>query len=188
MKWQCALLQRWLPEYPDGDLPAFWRRRLKAHVERCPACRQELAALKEVAAGHPDRSGGRSGPGVLERVFPGDAPEAGPGRPGREMAPARSSWWGRIPYLVGASALAALLLWVAVGYLDLPAGRPGPGAPDRPNQPNKRAPTRRNGGWLPRPPAGEEPNRFRLCVQEPRRGGASGRRSGGRPGLDPEPG
>ena len=48
MKVQCALLQRWLPEYPDGDLSAFWRGRLQAHLERCPVCREELAALKEV--------------------------------------------------------------------------------------------------------------------------------------------
>ncbi len=48
--WQCALLQRWLPEYPDGDLPAFWKRRLDSHLEHCPKCRQELAALREVVA------------------------------------------------------------------------------------------------------------------------------------------
>ena len=48
MKWQCALLQRWLPEYPEGDLPAFWKGRLKAHLDRCPACRAEHAALREV--------------------------------------------------------------------------------------------------------------------------------------------
>ena len=47
MKWQCTLLQRWLPEYPEGDLPAFWRGRLKAHLERCPVCREELATLRE---------------------------------------------------------------------------------------------------------------------------------------------
>ena len=50
MKWQCALLQRWLPEYPDGDLPALGKRWLKAHVAHCDACRRELAELQETAA------------------------------------------------------------------------------------------------------------------------------------------
>ena len=50
MKWQCALLKRWLPEYPDGDLPAWGKRWLKSHVPGCPACRQELAELRQVIA------------------------------------------------------------------------------------------------------------------------------------------
>ena len=51
MKWQCALLQRWLPEYPDGDLPALWRSAGSRPIwHGCPACREELAALREVVA------------------------------------------------------------------------------------------------------------------------------------------
>ena len=50
MKWECALLQRWLPEYPDGDLPAWVKRWLNSHVARCSACRQELADLREIVA------------------------------------------------------------------------------------------------------------------------------------------
>jgi hypothetical protein len=117
MNWQCALLQRWLPEYPDGDLPTFWLRRLKPHVERCGRCRQELAALKEVAQTIRTAKVADPGPEFwsefsrelhLKLV---QAAEKG------EMAPARSPWWGRIPYLVGASALAVLLLWMAVSHL-----------------------------------------------------------------------
>ncbi len=48
MKWRCALLQRRLPEYLDGELPGFWRRLLKAHLEVCPQCHQELEALAQV--------------------------------------------------------------------------------------------------------------------------------------------
>ncbi|MCL4501723.1 MAG: hypothetical protein M1438_07675 [Deltaproteobacteria bacterium] len=43
---------------------------------------------------------------------------------GKMAPPPRSAWWGRLPYLVGAPALAALLLWVAVGYWN--PERPGP--------------------------------------------------------------
>jgi len=123
MKWQCTLLQRWLPEYPEGDLPAFWKGRLKAHLDRCPACRGEQAALREMVEAIQSAPKADPGPEFwtefsremhLKLVR---AAQAG------EMAPARSVWWGRIPYLVGAPALAALLLWVAVGYLN--PGRPG---------------------------------------------------------------
>ena len=157
MKWQCALLQRWLPEYPEGDLPAFWKGRLKAHLDRCPACRAEQAALRE----------------VVEAIQ--SAPKADPGpefwtefsremhlklvRAAQEgqMAPARSVWWGRIPYLVGAPALAALLLWVAVGYLnpERPGLTPPPMAQQESVSPEKMA-------AAPQAPAGvpEEPKNF----------------------------
>jgi len=118
MKWQCTLLQRWLPEYPEGDLPAFWKGRLKSHLDRCPVCRAEQAALREVVAAIQAAPKADPGP-EFWTAFSREmhlklvrAAQAG------EMAPARSVWWGRIPYLVGAPALAALLLWVAVGYLN----------------------------------------------------------------------
>jgi len=123
MKWQCTLLQRWLPEYPEGDLPAFWKGRLKSHLDRCPVCRAEQAALREVVAAIQAAPKADPGPEFWTK-FSREmhlklvrAAQAG------QMAPARSVWWGRIPYLVGAPALAALLLWVAVGYLN--PERPG---------------------------------------------------------------
>ena len=48
MKWRCALIQRRLPDYPDGDLSPFWKRQVASHLEVCPDCRQEAAALGEV--------------------------------------------------------------------------------------------------------------------------------------------
>ena len=79
MKWQCALLQRWLPEYPDGDLPGWGKRWLKAHVAQCPACRQELAGLREVVRAIQAAPLGEPRTGILGRFLPGDAPEVGPG-------------------------------------------------------------------------------------------------------------
>ncbi len=126
MKWQCALLQRWLPEYPDGDQSAFWKGKLRTHLQHCPACREELAALKEVetalqGATVPD-------PGSefwqqFSREMHLKLVQAS--QSGKMAPPPRSPWWGRLPYLVGAPALAALLIWLAVGYLN--PGRPGPG-------------------------------------------------------------
>jgi anti-sigma factor RsiW len=129
MKWQCALLQRWLPEYPDGDLSAFWKGRLQAHLEHCSGCRTDLSALREMEEAL--RTVTVTDPGQefwnnfsremhLKLVR---ADQAG------EMAPMpRSAWWARLPYLVGAPALAGLLLWMAVGYLnpDRPGLAPAP--------------------------------------------------------------
>jgi anti-sigma factor RsiW len=127
MKWQCALLQRWLPEYPDGDLPAWGKRWLKAHVAQCPACRRELTALREVVTAI--QAAPAQDPGVEfwhefsreMHVKLVQAAQAGPvaSRPS-------SSRWRRLPYLLGAPALAILLVWVAVHLT-------GPGNPV-PNQ------------------------------------------------------
>jgi len=48
MKWRCALIQRRLPDYPDGDLNPFWKRQVASHLEVCPDCRQEAEELAEV--------------------------------------------------------------------------------------------------------------------------------------------
>jgi anti-sigma factor RsiW len=125
MKWQCALLQRWLPDYPDGDLPAWGKRWLEAHVARCSACRQELAVLQVMV-------------GSIKAAPLADPGEEFWGEFSREMhlklvqatteaqpapAPPRSRPF-RLPYLVGASALAIVLVWVAVQLT-------GPGTPVR---------------------------------------------------------
>ena len=48
MTWRCTLIQRRLPDYPDGDLSPFWKRQVAAHLEVCPDCRQELEELTQV--------------------------------------------------------------------------------------------------------------------------------------------
>jgi hypothetical protein len=48
MKWRCALIQRKLPDYPDGELSPFWKGRVAAHLKKCPECRQELEELAQV--------------------------------------------------------------------------------------------------------------------------------------------
>ena len=123
MKWQCALLQRWLPEYPDGDLPAWGKRWLKSHVARCSACQQELAELREVVAAIEATPVADPAPEFwqefsremhLKLVQAAQDGQAAP-------APASPRRF-RLPYLLGAPALAVLLLYVAVHLT-------GPGAP-----------------------------------------------------------
>ena len=123
MKWQCALLKRWLPEYPDGALPAWGERWLKSHVPGCSVCRQEVAELRQVIAAieatpvadpAPEFWGDFSRELHLKLV---QAAQEG------QAAPASTSpRWFRLPYLLGAPAMAALLLYVAVQLT-------GPGAP-----------------------------------------------------------
>jgi hypothetical protein len=123
MKWQCALLQRWLPEYPDGDLPAWGKRWLRSHVAHCDACRQELAELREVVAAIEANRVADPGPEFwhefsrdmhLKLVQAAHEGQAAP-------APARPRWF-RLPYLLGAPAVAVLLVWVTVHLT-------GPGMP-----------------------------------------------------------
>jgi hypothetical protein len=121
MKWQCALLQRWLPEYPDGDLPAFWRRRLAGHLEHCQECRQEQAALREVVAAikaapvaEPEPDFWPEFSRELHLKLARVAHEA-------QESPAgvAKPWWLKLPYLVGAPVLAVLALWL-ITYFSSP--------------------------------------------------------------------
>lgn len=115
MKWQCALLQRWLPEYPDGDLPVWGKRWLNAHVAQCPACRQELAELREVVTAiqaAPAKDPGAEFWSEFSREMHLKLVQAA--QAGQAASRPSSSRWGRLLYLVGAPALAILLVWVAV--------------------------------------------------------------------------
>jgi len=127
MKWQCALLQRWLPEYPDGDLSAFWQARLKAHLAHCPACHAEQQVLKEVVDAIQAAPAADPGPEFWAEFSREMHLKLVQASQEGQLAPARSVWWGRLPYLVGAPALAGLILWVAVGYLN--PERPGMAPP-----------------------------------------------------------
>jgi hypothetical protein len=130
MKWQCALLQRWLPEYPDGDLPAFWRRRLASHLEHCQDCRQEQAALREVVAAiksapvaEPEPEFWPAFSRELHLKLARAAHEA-------QESPAAVSKprWLRLPYLLGAPVLALLALWLITYFSnpERPALAPAP--------------------------------------------------------------
>jgi anti-sigma factor RsiW len=123
MKWQCALLQRWLPDYPDGELPAWRKRWLESHVGRCAACRQELAVYQEMVASlktaplaEPDGEFW----GEFSREMHLKLVQAASETPPAPALPRSRPF--RLPYLAGASALAIMLVWVAVHLT-------GPGTP-----------------------------------------------------------
>ena len=117
MRWQCTLLQRWLPEYPDGDLPAFQKRWLKAHMERCAACRREWAGLRETVSAFEATPVADPGPEFWTQfsrelhVKLAQAAQANPADPA--PTPIRRF---NLPYLLGAPVLAVLLLSVAIYY------------------------------------------------------------------------
>jgi len=118
MSWGCRLLKQWLPEYPDGNLPAFLRRLVGAHLAGCQACRQELAACKEVEAAiraTPVKDPGPEFWDTFNRQLHlklAQAAQAAPESP----APRR---FKISYYLLGAPALAVLVLWI-VAHLTEP--------------------------------------------------------------------
>jgi hypothetical protein len=127
MKWQCALLQRWLPEYPDGELPALWRAWLRRHVPGCPECRAEAAALAQVVKtikGAPLADPGpefwRDMQRELHRQLVHSVQEA---EPAEAQPPHRRRWLTRLT-LVGAPALAMLAIYLGVQMSEF-----GPSAP-----------------------------------------------------------
>ncbi len=123
MKWQCALLKRWLPEYPDGDLPAWGKLWLKSHVERCSACRQELAGLRQVVAAIEASPVADPAPEFWAEFSREMHVKLVQAAQDGQTAPASTSpRWFRLSYLLGAPAIAVLLLYVAVQLT-------GPGAP-----------------------------------------------------------
>ena len=106
MKWRCALIQRRLPDYPDGDLSAFWKRRVASHLEVCPDCRQEATELAEVMSLYQAQPLPDPGPAFwqdfqqelhLKLAQVNQTPEPAP-------------WRLRLPhYVMGAAAMAGVL-------------------------------------------------------------------------------
>jgi hypothetical protein len=146
MKWRCALIQRWLPAYPDGDLPSFWRARIRSHLKGCPACREELAGLEEVvrrvkAAPEPDP--GEAFWEAFNRDLHLKLAQSAP-------APAPSRFSKMPYYLLGAPAVALLVFWVASTYLH--QERPGMAPPPKVAKEEK-APAKEKMLAAPRAPA-----------------------------------
>jgi hypothetical protein len=124
MRWRCVLIQRWLPEYPAGDLPSFWKRRLDSHLEHCPACLKEWRELREVREAVQAAPGESPGPEFWAQ-FSRDLhlKLAQAAQDPRLTQAAPGPWRRRLPYLLGAPALAVLALWATAHFIGLgPAG------------------------------------------------------------------
>ena len=175
MKWQCALLKRWLPEYPDGDLPAWGKRWLSSHVPGCPACRQEVAELRQVIAAleaAPVKDPAPEFWGEFSRELHLKLVQAA--QEGQAAPASTSPRWFRLPYLLGAPAMAALLLYVAVQFT-------GTGAPIQKQAMVTHPPAPRH-GTEPGPGRKAGPGKTRIRGPDgcrPPEGGGAGRRSPG---------
>lgn len=112
MKWRCAILQRWLPGYLDGDLPGFRRRWLEAHLSRCPACRQEAAELREVM--EVLQASPVKDPGLAFWQEFNQELHLKLARAAQEAAPAPRRGFQIPYYIAGAAALGALVLYISV--------------------------------------------------------------------------
>jgi len=117
MKWRCVLIQRWLPEYPDGELSPFWRRRLEAHLEACPECQAELAELQEAVEIYREHPLPEPEPGFWEafdrelHLKLARINHQAPAEPERRRF--------KLPYLIGAPALAVLLIFLSTYLVNL---------------------------------------------------------------------
>lgn len=129
MTWRCALIQRRLADYPDGDLSAISKRFIAAHLEVCGDCRRELEELKEVERlyrAHPLPDPGEEFWQAFQQELHLKLAQV-------NQAPAPEPRWRRLPhYVAGAAALAAgLVLALYLGPFRTPgptpmAGRPAP--------------------------------------------------------------
>lgn len=107
MQWRCALIQRRLPDYPDGELSPLWKRLVAAHLKVCPECRQELEELSKVVRLYQAEPLPDPGPTFWQefeqelhlKLAQVNQTEATPPRP-----------WRLPHYLVGATALAGILI------------------------------------------------------------------------------
>ncbi len=122
MKWRCALIQRKLPDYPDGELSPFWKRQVAAHVEECPECRRELEELSAVVRLYQDHPLPDPGPAFWQEFERELHLKLAQVNQGPELAPR----YRYLPhYLVGATALAGILaLAVYLGPFSRPTPAP----------------------------------------------------------------
>ena len=119
MTWRCALIQRRLPDYPDGDLSPFWRRLVAAHLNGCADCRQELEELTEMMQlyqAHPLPDPGPAFWQEFDRELHLKLAQV-------NQAPHAVPWRPRVPhYILGATALAGVLtLAVYLGPFTAPS-------------------------------------------------------------------
>jgi hypothetical protein len=123
---RCEEIRPLLDELLDGEIAEAERAAVLAHLDACPACREEADALRSLlarAAALPSElTPGRDlWPGIAERL----GVTAGAGSEGRLLAfePPRAAWWSRPAFLAAAAAALVALsssLTVLVVRLDAP--------------------------------------------------------------------
>lgn len=125
MKWPCALIQPRLPDYPDGELSPFWRRRVEAHLKKCPECRRELEELAAVVRLYQAEPLPDPGPAFWQEFEQELHLKLAQVNQRQEAAAPR---FRRLPsYVFGATALAGILaLAVYLGPFSSPTPAPAP--------------------------------------------------------------
>ncbi len=142
MTWRCALIRRWLPEYPDAEASSLRKRLAARHLRRCPECRRELQEIEEtlrLIQAHPVADPGPEFWAEFHRELHLKLAQA-------NQAPTPEPRRRLLPYfLAGAPALAVLVLWLG-GYLGTLPLKPGRLA-EAPREavPLAAAPARENG-------------------------------------------
>jgi anti-sigma factor RsiW len=115
---RCGTVQRKLDAYAAEELTPSLRRKMEAHLEACPACRRELARLRELATLLADAPAPPPVPdGFAERLM-----AKAPRRLAERQAAPRPAWhplrwWAEAPAMMRAAAAAVLLIGLAAGTL-----------------------------------------------------------------------
>lgn len=128
MTWRCALVQRRLADYPDGDLRPFVRRLIAAHLKACPECRRELEELKEVEQlylSHPVPDPGEDFWQEFNRELHLKLAEV------RQVSAPEARRW-RLPHYVAGAAAVAVALVLAIYLGPFQGSVPGSLAPKSP--------------------------------------------------------
>jgi anti-sigma factor RsiW len=104
-----TILQSELKAYLDGQLPFVLRQRVRRHLKRCAACREELSAMEQISNElHAD------GPKPLESSLRDRILSAVSNTASQAAAPERpklSGRWRRKPLLIWGGAATALVAW-----------------------------------------------------------------------------
>jgi anti-sigma factor RsiW len=130
--WRCRWYRRRLVDYSDGALSRAQQQRVEAHLSLCPACGEEIAALREVPltlqpAAVPDPGAQfwrQQQEAIGQAIRNAPAPRISRWR-ARRADGWRLEWW-RYPLAAAASALIAVAVY---HFAALPPVGP-PGAPE----------------------------------------------------------
>ncbi len=106
----CELIQDELKAYLDGQLPFMMRQRVRWHLRRCAACREELSAMEQISNRLRADRPTPIEPSLRAKILAA-ASKLGPLAQDASSPPTK---WRRKPILIWAATAVALIAWFAL--------------------------------------------------------------------------